>query len=139
MKKRLALLWTPLVLVAAMMLPASTAAASGYTYKVIDNYCYGSGGNSVQFKVKETAQGWTPANYETIDSFAQRKVGSNWQRVFTWNQVHYSFPANGQNHWLTLARAYNGNNTYYFRIVFNLRIWHNNQVLASKTVHSFQC
>src|SRR6188472_63724 len=133
MKKRLALLWTPLVLVAAMMLPASTAAASGYTYKIIDNYCFGAGGNSVQFKVKEIAQGWTPANYETIDSWAQRKVGSNWQRVYTWNQVHYSFAANGQNHWLTLARAYTGNNTYYFRIVFKLRIWHNNSLLASKT------
>lgn len=142
MRKRFALLWTPLILAMAMALPASTAAVSPATvgsYKVISNYCYGPGANSVYFKAKVTAYGSTNANYLTIDSWAQRYIGGHWQTVFNWNQFYSSYTPDGYDHWLKVWRSYQGNNSYYFRIVFNLRIWHNNTLLAAKTIHSFKC
>jgi hypothetical protein len=131
------MLWTPLVLALALALPASTAAGgSGYSYRVIYNYC---SGYQVNFKVKNIAAGWTPANYLTIDSWAQRKINGRWQTVYTWNQAWYSFNANGQKHTLTSNRQYNGNSSYFFRIVMRLRAWQNNNLLATKTLHSVKC
>ena len=152
MRRRLAL-WGALVLLLVAIMPVATAdaasrgetsmtpATSGYTYRVLSNYCYGTHGDSVYFKVKETAQGWTPANYLTINSSAQyRNVGSStWHTAFIWNQVHYGFIPNGQNHWLSLWRGYVGNDVRYFRIVMTLRVWDGNSLLAFKTLHSVQC
>lgn len=140
MRKRFALIWAMVVLGAALTLPATTAAGgSGYTYKIIQNYCYGYNGNSVYFKAKQTAAGWTNANYLTIDSWAQRLINGRWQSVYTWNQSWYSYNWNGSSHWLKLWRSYDGNGLYWFRIVFKLRVWQNNTLLATKTIHSVKC
>jgi hypothetical protein len=140
MRKRFALLGALVVLAAALAVPATTAAASiqssGYTYKVVYNYC---DGYTPHFKVKETAAGWTPANGLTIDSSVQELYGGRWHTIYTWNQQYYNFPDNGRSHWLTGWRWYDGNATYYFRIVFNLRVWAGNTVLAHKTLNSVRC
>ena len=136
MKKRLALLWTLLALAIAVALPATTAAASGYSYKTIYNYC---SGNQVNLKMKNIAAGWTPANALTIESWAQRHLASGWQTVYTWNTAEYDFATNGNKHSLTAWRSYNGNNSYYFRILFRLRAWDGNQLLASSTFKSVKC
>ncbi len=136
MRKRLMLFWTPVVLGLAIMLPATTAASGGYTYKTVYNYC---SGNQVNLKMKNMAAGWTSANSLTIDSWAQRKLTSGWQTVYTWNQAYYNFPSNGAKHTLTAYRSYNGNSSYYFRIIFQLRAWHNNNVLASSLYRSVVC
>lgn len=137
MRKRLMLIWTPVVLALAIMLPATTAAAGGYTHQTVYNYC---NGNQVNLKMKAMAAGWTPANSLTVDSWAQRKLSGGWQTVYIWNQVYYNFPANsGVQHTLTAFRSYNGNNSYFFRILFRLRAWHNNSVLASSTFKSVAC
>ena len=60
-----------LVLAASLSFPAATVAGNGYSYRTIWNYC---SGNDVYFKVKEIAQGWTPTNSLTIDSWAQRQT-----------------------------------------------------------------
>jgi hypothetical protein len=136
--RRRSMLGVLLVLAASLSFPAATVAGNGYNYRVIWNYC---SGNDVYYKVKEIAQGWTPTNRLTIDSWAQRQPvgGSGWTTVYVWNQAAYNFSANGQKHWLTLARAYNGNNHYWFRIVYRLRYWHNNQVLAAGLIKSVKC
>lgn len=120
---------------------AVTPAASGYTYRVLANYCYGTNGNSVYFKVKETAKGWTPADGLTINSTAQyRNPGSfTWHTVYVWPRADYGFSDNGQNHWQTLWRGYVGNNSRYFRISMTLRVWEGNSVLATKTLSSISC
>jgi hypothetical protein len=136
MRKRLMLFWTPVVLGLAIMLPATTAASGGYSYKTVYNYC---NGNQVNLKMKSSAAGWTNANSLTIDSWAQRKLSSGWQSVYQWNQAYYNFPINGAKHTLTAWRTYNGNNSYYFRILFQLRAWHNNTLLASSSFKSVVC
>lgn len=136
MRKRFGLLFTLVVLGAALALPASTAAASGYSYRTVYNYC---SGNQVNLKMKNIANGSTPANYLTIDSWAQRQTSSGWHTVYTWNQAYYSYNANGANHTLTAWRSYNGNNQYYFRLLFRLRAWHNNSLLASSSFKSVRC
>ena len=136
MKKRLALIWTPLVLVLALMLPATAAASGGYGYKTVYNYCYG---NQVNLRMKAKAAGYTNANKLSIESWAQRKVGSHWQTVYHWNKVVYRFYIDGRNHSLTSYRSYNGNNSYLFRIIFRLRAWHGKHLLASSSFHSVRC
>ncbi len=78
MRKRLALLWTMAVLASAMALPVTTAAAGGYSYRTVYNYC---NGYQVNLKMKAIAAGHTPANSLTIDSWAQRRVNGYWQTV----------------------------------------------------------
>lgn len=124
------------VLGVALALPASTAAASGYSYRVIDNYC---AGYQVNFKVRNIAAGWTPADGLTIESKAQRRTGSGWRTVYTWARADYAFNANGQKHTLTATRSYNGNSSYYFRIWMRLRAWDGNYILAQKVVTSVKC
>ena len=65
MRRRFALIWTLMVLGAALCLPATTAAASGYTYKVVYNYC---DGNEVNLKMRNIAAGWTRADKLTIET-----------------------------------------------------------------------
>lgn len=139
MRKRFALLWAMVFLGAALTLPATTAAASGYTYRVISNYCYGYQGDSVYFKAKVTAAGWTDANEITIDSWAQQLRNGRWQTVQTWDQYWYTFNWNGGSHWAKSSRSYVGNDTYWARIVFEVRFWDGNFLLARKTFHSRQC
>ena len=100
MRKRFALLSTLVVLAAALALPASTLAASGYTSKTVYNYC---NGYQVNLKMKAIAAGWTNANKLSIDSWAQRKNGG-WQTVYQWNRVNYSFAITGAKHTLTAWR-----------------------------------
>ena len=135
MRKRFALLSTLVVLAAALALPASTLAASGYTSKTVYNYC---NGYQVNLKMKAIAAGWTNANKLSIDSWAQRKNGG-WQTVYQWNRVNYSFAITGAKHTLTAWRSYNGNSQYYFRLLFTLKAWHNNQLLASSSFYSVKC
>jgi ABC-type transport system involved in multi-copper enzyme maturation permease subunit len=136
MRKRLALLWTMAVLGAALALPATTVAASGYSYKTIYNYC---NGNQVNIKIKNIAAGWTPADGLTVESKAQRQTSSGWQTVYTWARADYAFATNGVKHTLTVWRSYNGNSSYYFRIWLRLRAWDGNYILASKVLTSVKC
>ena len=137
MRRRFAMLWTMAVLGAALALPATTAAGgSGYSYKVPYNYC---NGYQVNMKVKAIAAGWTSADGITIESKAQRKTGSGWQTVYTWNRADYAFFTNGSKHSLTAWRSYNGNSSYYFRLWFRLRVWDGNYILAQKVLTSVKC
>ena len=139
MKKRLAMLWTMAVLGAALALPATTAAGgSGYSYKVLYNYC---NGYQVNFKIKNIAAGWTPADGLTIESKAQRRNlgGGSWQTVYNWARADYAFFPNGAKHTLTATRSYNGNSSYWFRIWTRLRAWDGNYILAQRVVNSTKC
>ena len=63
MKKRLAALWAPFVIGFVLLMPASTFAASGYTFAVIDQHCIPGGhGHNPYFEVRLTAAGSTPSS-----------------------------------------------------------------------------
>jgi hypothetical protein len=136
MRKRLGLAMTLVALAMALALPSSTMASGGYSYKTVYNYCYG---DQVNLKMKNIAAGYTPATRLTIASWAQRKLSSGWQTVYTWNTAVYSFSANGAKHTLTAYRQYNGNSAYYFRILMQLQAWKGGNLLASSTFKSVKC
>ena len=138
MRRRLALIWTLVVVAAALSLPASTMAGSGYSYKKIYSYCDHA---TVHFKVKNIAEGFTDANKLTIDSWAQKAPTKNgpWTKIYSWERAKYTFAIDGQKHWLISWRSYNGNNTAWFQIVFRLRAWHNRTLFASVDVGSAKC
>ncbi len=136
MRKRLSLIWTLIILGAALSLPATTAAASGYTYKVLYNYC---DGNEVNLRMRNSAAGWTPANRLTIEAWAQRKLATGWQTVYTFDTKAHNFQPNGAKHSLTVWWSYIGNNYYYFRLVFRLRVWDDSDLLVSTTYRSVKC
>jgi len=137
MRKRLSLLWALAVLAAAMALPASTVAADGNTYKVLYNYCAGA---NPMFKVKNIARGWSAANKLTNESWVEKKPpGGTWATVYTWDVSQYKFETNGDKHWLTSWRTWEGNRYNWFRIVFRLRAWNGNNMLSSVTIYSRKC
>jgi hypothetical protein len=136
MRKRLALLFAPVVIVTALIMPAATSAATAYPVKTIYNYC---DGNTVHLKMRITARGYTNANKLTIDSWAQRKVSTGWQTVYEWKRAVYTFEINGDRHSLTSSRSYHGTATHDFRIVFRLRALHNRNVLFSTVFRSVAC
>ena len=139
MRKRLALIWTLAVVGAALALPATTVGGNtGYSYRTVYNYCEGA---QVNIKVKNIAEGFTEANKLTIDSWAQRAPAKSgpWTTVYRWDRASYKFEADGQKHWLTSWRSYNGNNQAWWRVVMRLRAWHNKTQLASVDVFSVKC
>jgi hypothetical protein len=134
--RRLFYLATLAVLFAALALPAATVAASPYTYRIYYDRC---DGHQVNLKMHIRAGGATPADKLTIESWAQKKVGTSWTTVHTWRKASYKFEPDGRRHTLTSWRSYNGNEHYKFRIVFRLRVWDGSQQLASVTHRSVKC
>ena len=95
-KRRLALIWAPIVVCLALMLPSSTLAATGYTFKIVDQHCL-SGGHNIYFRVSLTAAGTTAANKLTIKSTSQYLSGGTWHNFYKWasrqDHVHAQRPA----------------------------------------------
>jgi hypothetical protein len=138
MRKRLSLLWVLAVIAAAMALPASTAAANGNDYEVVYNRCNGA---NPEFKVKNIARGWSNANKLTNESWVEKKpgTGGTWARVYTWDASQYKFTKNGDKHWLTSWRTWEGSRYHWFRIGFRLRAWNGDNMLSSVTIYSRKC
>src|SRR5688572_7759357 len=127
MRKRLSLFWVLTVVAAAMALPASTAAANGNDYKVIYNYCSGA---DPMFKVKNIARGWSNANKLTNESWVEKRpgTGGSWVRHDTFDIAQYKFEADGDKHWLTSWRTWDGDRYNWYRIGFRLRAWNGNNM-----------
>lgn len=139
MKKRLVLLWTPFILVLAALLPSSTLASSGYTFKIVNQHCI-SGGHNVYFRVSVTAAGSTTANKLTIKSTSQYLSGGTWHNFYKWTTDKNAFTANGQAHTADYGYTHTDNsNSHKWRIVSVLKALHGKHVLAHKTLTSKAC
>ena len=137
MRKRFALLWTLVVLGAALALPATTAAAGGFHYRLVYNYCDGV---DPHFKVKNIAYGNTNANKLTNETWAERRpAGGSWKNIYSWPIARFKFAIDGRKHWLTSWRTWNGDNSHWYRIGFRVRAWHNRKLLSSEVVYSVKC
>ncbi len=138
MRKRVWLLLTMTVVVAALAMPASAAAATGYEYQVKYNYCQGA---DPHFKVRNNASGSTNANKLTNESWVERRpAGSTtWSMIYSWPIAKYKFAINGDKHWLTSWRTWDGDQSNWYRIVFRVRAWHSSTLLSSEVVYSRKC
>ncbi len=128
-----------LALVGAFLaLPTTAAAATGYEYQVKYNYCAGA---DPHFKVKNIAYGSTDTNKLTNESWIERRpAGSQtWSKHYTYPTAKYKFAINGDKHWLTSWRAWDGDQSNWYRIVFRLRAWHDSTLLSSQELYSVKC
>ena len=137
MRRRLMLALALAVSAAALLFPSSAAAVEGFDHEVKYNFCRGV---DPHFKVTNKAAGWTNANKLTIESWVERRPDSgSWKIVFSWDTVRYKFAIDGDKHWLTSWRTWDGDRDFWYRIGFRLRAWHNSNLLSSTTVHSVKC
>ena len=139
MKKRLALLWTPLVLALAMALPASTAAATGVTFTLVNQHCYGAQGQDVYLRVRVQSSASSTATKLTIKSKSQYLSANKWHTFYRWPTDQTSFSAGGSSHQLDYSHTHEGNNDNNWRIVSTLKAYNGSHVLASKTFKSQAC
>ena len=137
MRRRLALALTFAVSAAALMLPSSAAAADGFDYRIAYNFCRGV---DPHFKVRNLAAGWTNANKLTNETWVERRTANGaWKIIHTWDKARYTFNMNGDKHWLTSWRRWDGDRDFWYRIGFRLRAWHNSNLLSSITLYSKKC
>ena len=138
MRKRLTMLATLALAGAFLALPSSAAAATDYESVIRYNYCDGV---DPRFKVKNIAYGATEANKLTNESWVERRPGgsSTWTKVYTWPKAKYKFAINGDRHWLTSWRTWEGDQSNWYRIGFRVRAWHNSTLLSSEVVYSVKC
>lgn len=139
--KRLALLWVPVALGLALVLPTSTFAATGYTFAVVEQHCISTGhGHNPYFEVKLTAAGSTPANKLTIKSTSQYFSAGKWHNFYRWAVNKTQYTPNGQAHAIDYSYDHvDGSDTRQWRIKSVLKAWNGSTVLAHKTLTSRAC
>lgn len=144
MRRRLAFFSTLIALLLVLALPATTLGAS-YTYQVQKNTCSASGGTfgygHMVFKVKLTEWGNTPANKFTYAAKVQhRNIGSRrWTTESTWTTFAYRFPQSSSSYWYTRWWDYDPHHFAWHRIVVQMKVWHNNSLLATRTIKGRYC
>lgn len=139
MKRRLALVWAPLLMGLVLMLPTSTLAATGYTFTVVDQHCFG-GGHNISFEVRLTAAGSTTANKLTIKSTSQYLSAGKWHNFYKWKTNKDTFTPNGKAHSIDYSYYHQDNSSsHMWRIQSVLRAYHGKHILASKTLTSKAC
>ena len=98
MRKRLALLWTPLVLAIALCLPASAAAGSAFQWQTLVNSCSNGGGaygyGKSVLKMRQIENGKSGVAQFRVRAWAQRKQGGNWVNEYSWNWVYSNYFGN---------------------------------------------
>ena len=145
MRRRFALLWTMVVLGAALALPATTVAGSDFVYTTQKNTCSSSGGNwgygHIKLQLKLQEYGYSGANKFTFDAKVQhRDLGSShWYTEDSWARFTYTFPDNGSNYWYQRWYTYDPSEYAWHRIVMTLKVWHNGTLLASRKINGKYC
>lgn len=149
MRRRFALGWVLLVIVLALMVPATTAASSSFRYTVLKNQCslYGGwyGDGSVQYKVKLTERGWSGTNQFQTETYLQEaEPGGNWYdldgpwvKTSRWFNDDYTTWS-----WTSVQKysfsEYEASN-FYHRLATHIEFWGNNNLISEKWLYSRSC
>jgi hypothetical protein len=137
MKKRLVLVWMPVILALAALLPSSTLAASGYAFKIVNQHCI-SGGHNVYFRVSLTAASSSPATKLTIKSTSQYSSGGTWHNFHKWKTNKLAVTPTSR----VIDYSYthqDNSDSRKWRITSVLKALQGTHVLASKTLTSKAC
>ena len=134
------------LLLLALVAPAPTNAAPGdFSFEVLRNSCTNTGKDfghgEVLLKVKVKENGASGANKFTLAAVAQhyRASTDSWVDEYTWNTFKTTFPDDANSYYHTRWFAYDPKEGKEHRIVLVMKILHNKQVLASRTVTSRSC
>lgn len=134
------------LLLLALVAPAPTRAAPGdFSFEVLRNSCTNTGKDfghgEVLLKVKVKENGASGANKFTLAAVAQhyKPRTDTWITEYTFDTVKVKFPDDANSYYHTRWFAYDPKEGKEHRIVLVMKIWHNRQVLASRTVTSKGC
>ena len=132
--------------VLAVVAPVPTQAApSDYRFEVLKNSCTDSGKDfghgEVLLKVKVSEIGASGANKFTLKAVAQHFKPSTkkWVDEFTFDKVTVKFVDDGNSYYHVRWFAYDPRENKDHRIVLVMKVWHNKQLLAKRTVISKSC
>jgi hypothetical protein len=134
MRKRFALAWSSLIVVAALLLPASVLASQGVFYRIVSDTCEpGEAGLALRF----VAKGGTAVNRFKVRSWAEQRptTGGTWTRVFHWPQIDQYFTVDGTRHSIDLDHCYADTFQIYTRIVVHLQAYDANGIVWGGIVH----
>jgi hypothetical protein len=130
----------------ALVAPAPTQAAPGdFSFEVLRNSCTDTGKDfghgEVLLKVKVKENGASGANKFTLAAVAQhyRASTNSWVTEYTWDKFKTTFPDDANSYYHVRWFAYDPKEGKEHRIVLKMKILHNKQVLASRTVISKSC
>jgi hypothetical protein len=130
----------------ALVAPAPTQAAPGdYTFEVLRNTCTNTGKDfghgEVLLKVKVKENGASGANKFTFAAIVQHFKPSTqtWITEYTFDKVKIKFPDDANSYYHTRWFAYDPKEGKEHRIVLVMKVLHNKQVLASRTITSRSC
>ena len=136
MRKRFVLLWTVVVLVLALMVPATTAAATFGRIASTNTYC--TGANTVHATFKLTKYSGFYATKLSMTIKGQGYYGGRWHTEL--NIGTYSARAN------TYGGYYFKDSFYFYpghsgkhRILATGKIWNGGHLVASGSTHSLSC
>ena len=144
MRRRLTLFSSVLAIMLVMILPATTLAAN-YTYNVKKNTCTASGGDygygHFYFKVRLTEWGNSGANKFTFTGKAQHKnLGSSrWYTDWNYGTFTWWFNDDGSNNWYERWYSFDPNDFAWHRVKVTLKVWHNNTLLAKRSLLGKTC
>jgi hypothetical protein len=138
MRKRLMLFATLVLTIVALALPSTAAAASPYTYVVLENSCSGDEPEITVKMIKPA--GYHPDKF-TIDARGQhRNIGATrW-----WNEsarTHFQvWVPNQYAKWSwKKSLSWNPPDSQWHRIKVTMRVWRNGSIIAYKTINSVAC
>ena len=130
----------------ALVVPGpAQAAPDHFQFEVLRNACKTTGGDfhhgEVLLKVRVTENGASGANKFTLSAVAQHHKHSTdtWPVEYSWDTFKVTFPNDGNSYHHTRWFAYDPKDNSEHRIVLEMKVWHNQTVLASKTVTSKSC
>jgi hypothetical protein len=136
MRKRLALLWMPIVLLLALMLPATTAAASYGAINFVNGYC--SGGNTVHATFKMSKYSGFYANSLSISVKGQGFYNGGWHNelnIGTWYKNINTYGSTSFTKSFYFIPGHSGSH----RILATGRIWNGGYLVASGKTSSGYC
>jgi hypothetical protein len=129
----------------ALCLPTQALAASDFKFSVLQDVCQANGGDfdhgHHRLKVRVEEQGQSGANKFTLDAkVLHRKVsGGEWTTEFRWDRFKVIFPNDNDNYFHVRWFSYDPKHKGLHKIVVVIRVWHDKQVLASRTINGTAC
>ena len=133
------------LLLLALIVPGTARAADTFQFQILRNSCKTTGGDfhhgEVLLKVKVTENGTSGANKFTLTAVAQHHKASNdtWSSEYAFDDVKVTFPNDANSYYHKRWYAYDPKDKSEHRIVVTIKVLHDRQVLASKTLTSKSC
>jgi hypothetical protein len=133
------------LLLVALIAPGTARAADTFEFSILRNRCTSTGHDfnhgEILLKVKVKENGASGANKFTLSAVAQHYKArtTTWINEYSFDPVKVTFPDDANSYYHTRWFAYDPKDKSEHQIVVVIKVWHNKQLLASKTLTSKHC